>query len=72
MNETPSKGDCQSSKVCSVALQHTNMGVPEALNSLSAQNQDCNYNQDTNTATWYFLDLTYPTKHPETQKYSHA
>lgn len=67
VNETPGKRDCQSSKECSVALQHTNMGVPEALNSLSAQNQDSKYNQDTNTVTRYFSDLTYATEHPETE-----
>lgn len=69
VNETPGEGECQSSKECSAALQHTSMWVPEVLNSLFAQNQVCNDNQGTNTATWYFLDLTYPTKCLETQKY---
>lgn len=68
VNEIPGKGDCQSAKEYSVALQHTNMWVSEVLNSLFAQNQVCNYNQDTNTATGYILDLTYPTKCLETQK----
>lgn len=68
VNETPGKGECQSSKECSAALQHTNMWVLEVLNSLFAQNQVCNDNQGT-TATWYFLDLTYPTECLETQKY---
>lgn len=39
--------------------------------SLFAQKQVCNYKQDTNTATWYFLDFVYPSKLLETQKYSH-
>lgn len=43
VNETAGKADCQSSKERSVALQLTNMLVPEVLNSLFAQNQVCNY-----------------------------